>query len=119
VNLLPVGWMRVSSQWPNEPPSNNFGYDHTWRGPGTLPDEEYERSPAGLSPFPVDERAPTTGTMECIHCSTGHLPRLLHRSVVINLDGESYRLCDHHAATETSDTPPPAPANRYTEPAIR
>jgi hypothetical protein len=47
------------------------------------------------------------------------LPHLLHRSVVINLDGESYRLRDHHAATETSDTPPPAPANRYTEPAIR
>ena len=25
------------------------------------------------------------------------LDRLLHRSVVINLDGESYRLRDHHA----------------------
>ena len=29
------------------------------------------------------------------------LDRLLHRSVVINLDGESYRLRDHHAAAET------------------
>ena len=29
------------------------------------------------------------------------LDRLLHRSIVINLDGESYRLRDHHAATET------------------
>ena len=28
------------------------------------------------------------------------LDRLLHRSVVINLDGESYRLRDHHAATD-------------------
>jgi DNA replication protein DnaC len=27
--------------------------------------------------------------------------RLLHRSVVINLDGESYRLRDHHAAADT------------------
>ena len=29
------------------------------------------------------------------------LDRLLHRSVVINLDGDSYRLRDHHAAAET------------------
>ena len=29
------------------------------------------------------------------------LDRLLHRSIVINLDGESYRLRDHHAASET------------------
>jgi DNA replication protein DnaC len=29
------------------------------------------------------------------------LDRLLHRSVVINLDGESYRLRDHHAAADT------------------
>jgi DNA replication protein DnaC len=29
------------------------------------------------------------------------LDRLLHRSAVINLDGESYRLRDHHAAAET------------------
>jgi hypothetical protein len=28
------------------------------------------------------------------------LDRLLHRSVVINLDGESYRLRDHHAAAD-------------------
>jgi DNA replication protein DnaC len=29
------------------------------------------------------------------------LDRLLHRSVVMNLDGDSYRLRDHHARTET------------------
>jgi len=29
------------------------------------------------------------------------LDRLLHRSVVVNLDGESYRLPDHHAAADT------------------
>lgn len=29
------------------------------------------------------------------------LDRLLHRSVVINLDGESYRLRGHHAAADT------------------
>ena len=29
------------------------------------------------------------------------LDRLLHRSLVINLDGESYRLRDHHAAADT------------------
>src|SRR5882672_3450601 len=29
------------------------------------------------------------------------LDRLLHRSVVINLDGESYRLRDHHAAADS------------------
>lgn len=36
------------------------------------------------------------------------LDRLLHRSVVINLDGESYRLRDHQAAAE----PLPATAKR-------
>ena len=29
------------------------------------------------------------------------LDRLLHRSIVVNLDGESYHLRDHHAAAET------------------
>jgi IstB-like ATP binding protein len=29
------------------------------------------------------------------------LNRLLHRSVVLNLDGDSYRLRDHHARTDT------------------
>jgi DNA replication protein DnaC len=29
------------------------------------------------------------------------LDRLLHRSMIINLDGESYRLRDHHAAPDT------------------
>jgi IstB-like ATP binding protein len=44
------------------------------------------------------------------------LDRLLHRSVVINLDGESYRLPDHQAAAETlRRTTPPAPANNYTD----
>ena len=28
------------------------------------------------------------------------LDRLLHRSVVLNLDGNSYRLRDHHARSE-------------------
>jgi DNA replication protein DnaC len=28
------------------------------------------------------------------------LDRLLHRSVVLNLDGDSYRLRDHHARTD-------------------
>ena len=32
------------------------------------------------------------------------LDRLLHRSVVINLDGDSYRLRDHHAAADTLRT---------------
>jgi hypothetical protein len=29
------------------------------------------------------------------------LDRLLHRSVVLNLDGDSYRLRDHHARADT------------------
>ena len=29
------------------------------------------------------------------------ITRLLHRSIVINLDGESFRLRDHYAAAET------------------
>jgi len=29
------------------------------------------------------------------------LDRLLHRSVVLTLDGDSYRLRDHHARTDT------------------
>ena len=29
------------------------------------------------------------------------LDRLLHRCVVLNLDGDSYRLRDHHARTDT------------------
>ena len=29
------------------------------------------------------------------------LDRLLHRSVVLNLDGDSYRLRDHHARNDT------------------
>ena len=40
------------------------------------------------------------------------LDRLLHRSVVLNLDGDSYRLRDHHARTATPPNhhrhPPPA-----------
>ena len=48
------------------------------------------------------------------------LDRLLHRSVVITLDGESYRLRDHHAAADTLRAPPPAPddepTNLTTEP---
>ncbi len=29
------------------------------------------------------------------------LDRLLHRSVVLSLEGDSYRLCDHHARADT------------------
>ena len=47
------------------------------------------------------------------------LDRLLHRSVVLNLDGDSYRLRDHHARPEPSAPPPPAPANHYADPAPR
>ena len=36
-----------------------------------------------------------------VEITAAMLDRLLHRSVVINLDGESYRLRDHHAAAET------------------
>ena len=32
------------------------------------------------------------------------LDRLLHRSVVLNLDGDSYRLRDHHARNNTLRT---------------
>ena len=32
------------------------------------------------------------------------LDRLLHRSVVLNLDGDSYRLRDHHARSHTLRT---------------
>ena len=35
-----------------------------------------------------------------VEISAAMLDRLLHRSVVINLDGESYRLRDHHVAAE-------------------
>ena len=47
------------------------------------------------------------------------LDRLLHRCVVLTLDGESYRLRDHHAAADSSqghhrnrpmNTPPSTPA---------
>jgi hypothetical protein len=38
------------------------------------------------------------------------LDRLLHRSVVFTLDGDSYRLRDHYARSDTtSEPPPPAP----------
>jgi DNA replication protein DnaC len=36
-----------------------------------------------------------------VQITAAMLDRLLHRSIVINLDGESYRLRDHHAAAET------------------
>jgi hypothetical protein len=42
------------------------------------------------------------------------LDRLLHRCVVLTLDGESYRLRDHHAAAETLRRAT-APANHYTD----
>ena len=43
------------------------------------------------------------------------LDRLLHRSVVINLDGESCRLRDHHAAAETLRRTTTGTANHYTD----
>lgn len=43
--------------------------------------------------------------------AAGMLDRLLHRSVVLNLDGDSHRLRDHNARSEklrkaTTGTPP-------------
>jgi hypothetical protein len=44
------------------------------------------------------------------------LDRLLHRSIVINLDGESYRLRDPTTPPpKPCAAPPPAPANRYAD----
>ena len=36
-----------------------------------------------------------------VKISAAMLDRLLHRSVVLNLNGDSYRLRDHHARTDT------------------
>jgi hypothetical protein len=36
-----------------------------------------------------------------VEITAAMLDRLLHRSVVLNLDGDSYRLRDHHARTHT------------------
>jgi|tagenome__1003787_1003787.scaffolds.fasta_scaffold20525083_3 hypothetical protein len=47
------------------------------------------------------------------------LDRILHRSVVLNLDGDSYRLRDHHARTDalrranTGHTRRPHPEHRH------
>jgi hypothetical protein len=49
------------------------------------------------------------------------LDRLLHRSVVLTLDGGSYRLRDHHArndtlrATTTGTRQPPPPVGKISE----
>ena len=40
------------------------------------------------------------------------LDRLLHRSVVLNLDGDSYRLATTTPRAKHSVTPRPAPADR-------
>jgi hypothetical protein len=61
--VLPVLWTRVSSQRPNGPPPNNFGYDHTWHAPGTPPGEDYREFTGWPVTLPVDERAPIAGTM--------------------------------------------------------
>ena len=45
------------------------------------------------------------------------LDRLLHRSVVLNLDGDSSASATTTPAPTHSVEPPPAPANRYVEPA--
>ena len=59
--------------------------------------------PAGC--FPPNEPVPVPGAWGDILGDTtvaaAMLDRLLHRSVVINLDGDSYRLRDHHARTDT------------------
>ena len=47
------------------------------------------------------------------------LDRLLHRSVVINLDGDSYRLRDHHARCQDFAGSPPASANHYADQCLR
>ena len=68
--VLPVLWTRVSSQRPNGPPPNNFGYDHTWRAPGTrVSGEEYREFTGQPLTLPVDERAPLAGVVSA-HCST-------------------------------------------------
>ena len=41
------------------------------------------------------------------------LDRLLHRSVVLNLDGDSYRLRDHHGADPHSTMPLTRPDRTY------
>jgi DNA replication protein DnaC len=44
------------------------------------------------------------------------LDRLLHHSVGLNLDGDSYRLRDHHARTHTpSAEPSPATGDRSSD----
>jgi hypothetical protein len=80
--VLPAVWTRVSSQWPNGPPPNNFGYDHTWRAPGTrVSGEEYREFTGQPLTLPVDERAPLAGVVSA-HCSTS--PRGRHRRRLVS-----------------------------------
>ena len=44
------------------------------------------------------------------------LDRLLHRSVVINLEGESYRLREHQPKTNNSVTPPQETEHHSSDP---
>jgi len=62
----------------------------------------------GLLParFPRIERVPVPDSWGKVFnddpmIAGAMLDRLLHRSVVLNLDGDSYRLRDHHARADT------------------
>jgi IstB-like ATP binding protein len=52
-------------------------------------------------PDVVEPQCSLVPVVAAVELAAAMLDRLLHRSVVINLDGESYRLRDHHAAAET------------------
>ncbi len=47
---------------------------------------------------------PKIGSMLARGTAAAMLDRLLHRSVVLKLDGDSYRLRDHHARTQNQRT---------------
>lgn len=68
------------------------------------------------TPIVLTTNRPITGWGEVLGDTTvaaALLDRLLHRGVVIDIAGESYRLRDHHARTDTlrratrGDRPPP------------
>jgi hypothetical protein len=86
---LPVGWARVSCQRP--PPPIIFWIRRTRHSTGILPGQKCESSPGTQSPL----------TKELLWQALWLSNALLHRSVVIKLGGRSFRLRDHHAASET------------------
>ncbi len=52
---------------------------------------------------PTHKREPLTSTYARHYKRTGAmLDRLLHRSVVVNIDGESYRMRSHRARAEAT-----------------